>query len=525
MPHTSFDNTEQGTMSLRDILFVLFWHRKAILVVAVSVLVSVLVGLFLWQETYEARASILVKLGRQSMTLTAVLPPSSQQQILTAGIRKEDVNSEIEILQNRALIEQAVTRLGPDFLFPVAGPPEDILRRIKYEIKRAIGAIRRALSEVLIALDIKARIPPKERAVMSIQEGLSAKALRDSDVLEVTFKWGSPELAEQTLAALIALYLERHVETHRSTEAPAFLRKQVDTIGTRLKQSEEELQGLKQKQSITNFGDQQRFLLSEITKVKAALKDTETEQAETSSKLTELRQRIKMQPEYVEITKDQARNTLLDLLKQRLLDLELEKMKLEAKFEPTSRSVLEVEGRIREVKSKLSQESTSVMDRVTTGLNTVYQGMQKEILLLEVNLNSLGMKRDTLLKHLDTYSKELNQLQSYDMELNRRQRQIKLDEESFVLYKRKLEESEISTLLDVEKVVNVRVVEPATAETVPLGHGKKNLVLLLGGLLSLLSGIGCAFFLEYLDHSLRTPEHVNRWLGLRVLASVEEVNA
>ena len=518
--------TAQHSMSVRDILFVMFWHKTAILIVTLSVLFGVMVGFALfWHDSYEARASILVKMGRQSMTLNSVLPPSSQQQTLAMGIRKEDVNSEIEILQNRALIEEVVTRLGSDYLFPEAQPPQALIPWIKYMIKKGVGEVRKGITDMLIALDIKKSISQREQAILSIQEELSAKAIRDSDVIEVTFNWGSPDLAQETLKVLVDLYLERHVETHRSSEAPTFLKRQVDTIGARLQDSEEQLKDLKQRQKITSFGDQQKFLLGEMTKFKAMLKQTETDQVEAEARLAELRERITAQPEYVEITKDQTRNTLLDSLKQRLLDLELEKMKLEARFESMSRPVQEVEAKIQEVKSRLSQENARVMDRVTTGLNMVYLETQKDIQQTEVLLNSLLVKRDTLRKHIDAYVKELEELQSYDMELNRLQREIKIDEESFLLYKRKLEESEISTLLDAEKVVNVRVVEPALAGEVPIGYRKKSMVLLLGGVISLVCGLGSAFFLEYLNHSLRSPEHVDRYLGLRVLASIEEGKA
>ena len=200
-------------------------------------------------------------------------------------------------------------------------------------------------------------------------------------------------------------------------------------------------------------------------------------------------------------------------------------MKLESKFHPNSRLLVEHNSKIMEVKAKLAEEDSSVMNRVTTGLNMLYQQTKKEILLHEVNLNSLQVKRDTLLKHLDRYSKELNQLQSNDMELSRLQRQIKLEEESFLLYKRKLEESKISTLLDAEKVVNVRVVEPAIVSPVSAGSSRKQLILELGAALGLLAGIGLAFLFDTFDHSLRTPEQVHRWLGLQVLASVEKVKS
>ena len=43
----------------------------------------------------------------------------------------------------------------------------------------------------------------------------------------------------------------------------------------------------------------------------------------------------------------------------------------------------------------------------------------------------------------------------------------------------------------------------------------------LGPILSLLVGIGLAFFFENLDHSLKNPEEVERYLELPVLTSVK----
>jgi uncharacterized protein involved in exopolysaccharide biosynthesis len=518
----SWENEQPAPLSAREVLFVLFGYQRVILSVTVTVVLGLVIGLYFWSDSYEARASILVKMGRQNMTMTSVLPPSSPQQILSSGVRKEELNTEIEILQNRSFIEKVVDTIGPAFFFPEPVPPANILKRIKFEVRRGIRFCRETLDEVLYALDLKRQLSQRDRAILAVEKALSAKVVKDSDVVEVLLRSDTPEGAEYILKTIIATYLERHVEAHRVGEAPSFLAKQVETIAERLQDSEEQLEQLKKKKRITSFGDQQRSLLAEVTRNKSALRNTETEIAETLTKLEQVRDQMKSQLEYVEITKDQSRNAAIDTLKQRLLDLELERMKLDMKFEPTSRPIVELNNQIAEVKAKLSQEGGSVVGHITTGLNTVHQGMQKEILQLEVSLNSLRVKKEAIAKHLATYTQELDQLQSYDMELVRLGRQIKLDEESYQLYKRKLEESRIGEMLDSDKVVNVRVVEPATASPVPTMGGRKGLILGVGSLLGFLTGIALAFILDTLDHSLRTAEHVQRWLGLQVFASIEE---
>ncbi len=525
MVQQSWENDRQVPLSTREALFVLFWYQRVIFTVTVTVILGLIVGLYFWSDSYEARASILVKMGRQNMTMTSVLPPSSPQQILSSGVRKEELNTEIEILQNRSMLEKVVDSIGPAFFFQEPVPPEGLLKRIKFEVKRGIRACREALDEVLYVLELKRRLSQRDRAILAVEKALSAKAVKDSDVVEVLLRGDSPEGAEYILKTLMATYLERHVEAHRLGEAPTFLAKQVETIAERLRDSEEQLEQLKQKKRITSFGDQQKFLLAEVTRSKSALRNAETELAETLTKLEQVRNQMKSQPEYVEITKDQSRNAAIDTLKQRLLDLELERMKLDMKFEPTSRPIVELNNQIAEVKAKLSQEGGSVMGRVTTGLNTVHQEMQKEILQLEVSSNSLRVKKEAFAKHLAAYTQELEQLQSYDMELVRLGRQVKLDEESYQLYKRKLEESRIGEMLDTDKVVNVRVVEPATASPVPTMGGRKGLILGVGSLLGFLAGIALAFIFDTLDHSLRTAEHVQRWLGVPVLASIEEAKS
>jgi uncharacterized protein involved in exopolysaccharide biosynthesis len=74
----------------------------------------VAIGTFVIIPTYEAKAQILVKIGRESMYVPAT---SSGNPVISIN-REEQINSEIEILKGRSLIQDVVTSLGPATIYP-----------------------------------------------------------------------------------------------------------------------------------------------------------------------------------------------------------------------------------------------------------------------------------------------------------------------------------------------------------------------------------------------------------------------
>lgn len=515
---------EEGANNLstvKDFFYVLFRHKLAVIGLFLFTTLAVFVGLYIWPETYEAMASILIKLGKQNTSVSSVMLPS-QQQVISTGVRQEDINSEVEILNNRFLIEKVVQKLGMDFLFPKAPPPETFFKRVKFEFTQVVSKIRDAIDEVLYAIDLKKRLSLYEKAVVGMQESLSAEHIRDSDVIRVKLGWSSPDIVREALATLIDFYLERHLEVHRTSGAYAVLQKQVEGIEQGLKEAEDRLQQLKVSGEIISYEDQKKFLLTQITDFTASLKATETELAETSAKIHTLKNHLASQTEYVQLTKRVDRNPIIDSLKMKLLELELQKMKLETNYLNDSRPVAAIKKEIQEVKAKFDTEAIDVVGGITTGINTVYKDLQKELSLQEVQFDALQVKKRTLEQHVTSYQQDLERLNSYDLEVKRLQRQINVDEENYILSRKKLEESRISGVLDAERIVSVSVVEPAVASFLPVKPKRKVLIAGLGLVLGVVSGIGFAFLSEYLDHSIKTPKDVDRYLGLPVLASIQE---
>ena len=98
--------------SLRDILAILFRHRKPAIICFSVIVTAVAVGTMIAPKIYKSDAKLLAKLGRENLTMDPTM--GNQQIVSISQSRESQINSELEILQSREVIGQVIDKLGPD---------------------------------------------------------------------------------------------------------------------------------------------------------------------------------------------------------------------------------------------------------------------------------------------------------------------------------------------------------------------------------------------------------------------------
>jgi tyrosine-protein kinase Etk/Wzc len=312
------------------------------------------------------------------------------------------------------------------------------------------------------------------------------------------------------------------LEAHRDPGRYQFLEEQVALIGRRLRESEEELQTLKQSRRITEFDEERGHLLTHVRQLEAELDALDLTVAELEAEVTAFRSLLDKQDRYVEMTVDTERNPRNDTLRSELLATELEHLEAKQRYQPGSRPLRELEMRLDRLSKKLASEETDLVSRRTSALNEVYLEAQKALLIQEARLSALRGKRALQQATLDKRWAEIRDLDSNWMQLQRLERQIQLDDDSYHLYSKKLEEARIADVLDSEHVVSVKVIQPPVASLAPV-RPRKMWIAGLGLLLAVLLPLGIVLLLDYLDDSMLKPEDVEDRLGLSVLASVRQL--
>ncbi len=102
-PFGSF--SAQRLPTLRDIATPMFRHPKLVLMTFLSIVVAAILAIVLLPKDYEAKMKILVTRERVD---TAVSPGRDAVMSAPGDVTEEDLNSEVELLKSRDLLEKVV---------------------------------------------------------------------------------------------------------------------------------------------------------------------------------------------------------------------------------------------------------------------------------------------------------------------------------------------------------------------------------------------------------------------------------
>ncbi len=483
-------NQKQDTGSLRDFLTVLFKHQTRMLTILFATVATVTIASFLMSPQYEAKSSILVNVGREY-----IYRPDAGGQMISIN-QEEAVNSEINILLSRDLIESVITTLQVKNLYPD-------LSKESFSLLPATGN--------------GIKMTPLQAAVMRFEKKLTAEVVRKSSVIEVTFQHKDPEIAAKALNLLVELYKGKHFQVHTGAQS-SFLEQQLSDHEIKLKQSETKLEQFKQKNRVYSLEEQRSLLLKQRMELDTDFKNTNNRIAELQKKLSSLESQMKV------IANDKSRYTqterdkIIIEAKSKLLDLQLKEQGLLQKYKEKNRLVVNVHKELELVKDFLKQQEVAITSKVNTG-NAVYQEAERSILQTKADLDSLEAKDSALRRQLAQVDGEIQSLDLNEKMNQELKREVATNDKNYRTYLDRLEEARISDDMNLQRMSNVSIIQAATVSAKPI-KPKKALNILLGIILGTVSGFGYAFFSEYLSQGLSTPESVEKRLGLPVLTTI-----
>ena len=466
--------------SFRDFLHVIFKRKNQILLFFAVTVCTVVIGTFVIKPVYEAKAQILVKMGRENLYIP---PNSTNSQIMNVN-RDNQINSEIELLKSRSLAENVIKSLGPETIYKNLDHKNPVLR---------------------------------------FQKSLSVEGIKKSDVIAISFKHKDPKMAAKIVNTLANAYFDEHLLVHKNPQSYNFFEDQSQVLKTKLEQSEAALETFKKQNRVTALDEQQKLLLKHNADLNAELNRTLSQEAETKNRILQIRQQLDKTPETIAQGKEVDHNPyLISNLEARLVELQLKQKQLLIKYTPQSRLIKNVKEEIQMVQEKLAQNEKKQYGKSSVGLNTTYQRLQEELFRNQAEGKALVAKREIQNTQLTNFQGKLEQLNQMEVKLNQLEQSVDVNRQNYRLYLAKFEESRISDAMDNKKMANVSLMESAFT---PLKQVSPKVLLniVLAIFLGGFGGLGLAFFGEYLDDSLEKPEDVEKELQLPVLASIPEL--
>jgi len=180
--------------------------------------------------------------------------------------------------------------------------------------------------------------------------------------------------------------------------------------------------------------------------------------------------------------------------------------------------VVEVDKQIADTHAAITNEETLPIREETQDQNPTYAWVTSELAKDQADLTGLRAREASEQAAVNVYTARAHDLEEKGILQQDLLRQEKADEESYLLYRRKTEESRIADALNRTHILNVVIAEAPVVPTLP---ARSSLIFgLLGVLLAGVVSFGVVLTVDYMDQSFRTPAEIMSELNIPVLAAV-----
>jgi capsular exopolysaccharide synthesis family protein len=493
--------------TLRDFYYVLFRQKRKIIMFFCMVMLTVTLGTFLSPKTYQSEAMLLVRLGRENVSLDPTA--ATGQTVNLSQNRENEIKSEMEILTSQALAEMVVDTIGYEAF--LSRNPDPLLKiDSAHRTDRGVALVSSSVPPSP-SRDLKLSTDEKERdkAIRKFKKNLTVDYQKNSSILTIQYNAYGQHLSQLVVAKLIDFYLDKHINVHRTPGSEKFFVTQTKELRAKLEQSEDTLRELKNQTGIASVAEQRNILANRIGGLQRSLGETEAVLAGSRSRVQMMQTTLSGLPKTLIRTKISGYSgNPIDYIQQRLHDLQLKEQDLLSNFTEKNQQVQEVRREIAEVRGLLNKEGA-----------THAQVTQLATLTEKATVSELQGKAKALKEELAQAQRELQVLNDNEMRITQLEREIDIQKGNYRNYSEKLEQTRIDRALEVGKISNISLVQPATYPVKPI-RPRTLLNLALGLFLGAFGGLGVAFLSENLDHSFKAPDDVDKYLDLPVLVTI-----
>ena len=476
--------------SLSDIYFILFRHKRAIVVLTLLGLLAGTGYFFLQQPPYQSGAKLLIKYITETHDETA---NQKNTQLREAGDQNSGVLlAEAEIMSSFDLFRQVATNVGPEKILAKLGGGKD---------------------PVLAAAEI--------------QRHLKVMPGKESGVITVMFTHPDAEMCKPVLAEIIQDYIDLSHNVHAAVGATdESLQEKINSLRLQINQIDDEIRVAKTNAGIVDLAGAKKSNQDEVDRLNREINMMETEvagQAEppkktpvatTSSNPTNTASATAPAAEIARYKNAVSRLAMFSKKEDEYLFVR--------GYTESNKLVLEVRENIAQVgkiKTELEEKYPALADMVfqpvDLGPTTAAASPAAQSSFSPMRLKKL----QSLLGMVQAQAMKLDDAESRINDLTRRKTTL---DDSYKLYTTQLEQNQIRNTFGPGQISNIVLVESPTPPTKNLGKYYK----VIGGLVfgGLLAGLFWAFLIElYVDRTVKRASEIESKLNIPFFLAIPAI--
>jgi len=423
-------------------------------------------------------------------------------------VSDEDLNSEAALLKSDTLIRAVLEKHFDSAVQPAPTVLDRIGSVLTFPI-RLPAILYRAVHGI-------APSSPLDRWVENTSTELGVSPVSKSNLIEVSYESNDPKWAAQFVNELVAHHMERRSRMSQQSEAQRFYESQRQVLTEKARAAETALQEFYTREGMDFMSPVQRTALrARLAELQLTLSNSETELQEGNARIQFLTGDIKNHPRSLPAGPQGAPNQ--QLVKPRILELELERSALLSRYAPKSVKIQDIDRQIAEAKRLMAQEKEILTD--SGAANPTYQALDVDLAQTKAQMAAVQARVEAVRNQIADFRKRVTHLDEIASEQERLEQEVANAKEAFSTYSKKEEEARFASALDKSSIVNIAVAEAAEVPTSP-EKSRKMMMIALGVMISLMAGVGLAFLRDRMDPAVKSAADAQGVTGLPILAEV-----
>jgi polysaccharide biosynthesis transport protein len=466
---------------IRDYLRIISRRRHIVMTTFLIILAMVLMVTFLSVPLYEASSKIVIeKKGAEPLV----------QGYGYAHFEPEFYKTQAEIIKSSSVALKVVKQLNLeetyDSFFKDRTSEKTFFSR---EEATPAEDDRKSVKEITLG----------EEIAQDISEGVRISPVRDTKVLEISFTSENPVFARMIVNAVIRAYVEQALEMDmKSTEySIKWMTEKANEERAKLEKAEIALQDYMKSKDIVTIENRVAIVPEKLTDLNSQLTLAEARRKDLESlakKVTNTREFLEDADSVMKVSSNSDMINIRQQIQQADQNVRDLSKKYGYKHPKIIRAVTELDG--------LQQQRAQIVKRVVRSVQNEYD---------------LALEKETELKE------QLERMKDQTVGLNEKliqygmlKREVEANQ---VLYDSLIKRIKEKGVTEQVQTIDVSVLDEAKEPVFPSKPNKKRNIM-LGIILGLFGGIGLAFFIEYLDNTIKSPDDVEEEFGVPVLGVI-----
>jgi polysaccharide biosynthesis transport protein len=485
----------QKNINIHDYIRVILKHQWTILTVFVVIVVSVTIFSFTATPIYRATTRLIIEKENPKVV--------SFQEVMSVDSSGLDYyQTQYKIIESKAVANEVIKRLkldaNEDFV-PKPGPLSAIWETIVSPIVY-IGSLLKTEKPEANVLE-EGLVEPYSPLVDAFVKRVKVNPIRNSRLVDVSFESRDPVLAAKIANTTTRAYIDLSLQTKlkATSDAVNWLNQQVEQEKKKVELAEQALLLYKQQQGIvTDFSSNVETITAQkLAELNKQVVDATSRRVEAETRYRQAKN-LEQNPDSMGSIPEVMQNLLIQDIKKQEVDIYKRLSELSKRYGINHPQIIALNNEMKTLNARKASE----VQRIVNALQNEYRvALAREQSLKE----ALGQQKGETLS--------MNQKA---IDYNVLKREAETSREMFDLLIKRFKET---SLTEDIRTGNIRIIDPAQIPKSPV-KPKKTQNIMLAIVVGLSLGTGLAFFLEYIDSTIKFPEDISQFLKIPYLGPV-----